>query len=76
MHNMPSNFVFTNADDAGESVPSKHLTIFSTFYVLTKIAGRGQETATSKYLTMDGTFLLTYSLKLQAEVRRLQQVST
>ena len=52
------------------------LTIFSTFYVLTKIAGRGQETATSKYLTMDSTFLLMYSLKLQAEVRRLQQVST
>ena len=33
------------------------LTIFSTFYVLTKIAGRGQETATSKYLTMDGNVL-------------------
>ena len=52
--------------------------MYSTFlltHVLTEVAGRGQETATSKYLTMDGTFLLTYSLKLQAEVRRLQEVS-
>ena len=34
--------------------------MYSTFlltHVLTEVAGRGQETATSKYLTMDGNVL-------------------
>ena len=39
--------------------------MYSTFlltHVLTEVAGRGQETATSKCLTMYSTFLLTHVL--------------